>query len=207
MTTEKVSLKVIAFLIVIKLLEFVDLYIQAYFSRIPDTPFSAFKDGYDSVLTGTIVHIFRPEELQELICGSPSLEFKDLEENAQYDGFEKNSIVIQYAFHAFHIPFYNSHYSFAGGSGKWFMAWTKRRKNSCFLSRLALTGSQSEVFPNYLLLLPRMEVTGNLSKDISEITLYLYACIIVIVSRQVTPAIMCSFSVNTHQKSVFKTVS
>ena len=82
----------------IKGLEFVDLYIQAYFSRIPDTPFSAFKDGYESVLTGTIIHIFRPEELQELICGSPSLEFKDLEENAQYDGFEKTSVVIQCVF-------------------------------------------------------------------------------------------------------------
>lgn len=57
--------------------------------------FSAFKEGFDCTLSGSVIEIFRPEELAELIIGSPNLDFKELEENTQYDGFEKNSTVIQ----------------------------------------------------------------------------------------------------------------
>ena len=39
--------------------------------------------------------LFRPEELQELICGSPTLDFEALEKVTQYDGFEKDSKIIR----------------------------------------------------------------------------------------------------------------
>ena len=77
--------------------EYVELYIQAFFESIPEVPFSAFKEGFDAVLAGSAIEIFRPDELAELICGSPTLDFNDLEANTQYDGFEKDSNAIKYA--------------------------------------------------------------------------------------------------------------
>ena len=58
--------------------------------------FNAFKEGFDCTLSGSVIDIFRPEELAELVAGSPTLDFKELEENAQYDGFEKTSTLIKY---------------------------------------------------------------------------------------------------------------
>ncbi len=78
-----------------------DLYVQAYFDSIPEVPFNAFKEGFDAVLSGSIIDIFRPEELVELIVGSPSLDFKELEEHTSYDGFDKESQTIKFVFFCF----------------------------------------------------------------------------------------------------------
>ena len=64
----------------------------------PEVPFNAFKEGFDCVLSGSVVDIFRPEELAELVSGSPTLDFHDLEANTQYDGFDKESSMIKYVF-------------------------------------------------------------------------------------------------------------
>lgn len=40
------------------------------------------------------MQIFRPEELQELVCGSAQLDFHELEKNTHYDGYTKESRVV-----------------------------------------------------------------------------------------------------------------
>ena len=64
--------------------------------------FNAFKEGYDSIMKGTAINIFRPAELMELTCGSSELDFKDLEKGTKYDGFEGSDTVIRYFWEIVH---------------------------------------------------------------------------------------------------------
>ncbi len=41
------------------------------------------------------MQLFRPEELQEIICGSPNLDFEALETSTQYDGYDKDTNIIK----------------------------------------------------------------------------------------------------------------
>ncbi|KAJ3127744.1 putative E3 ubiquitin-protein ligase HTD2 [Nowakowskiella sp. JEL0407] len=74
---------------------FVDLFVEFYLNKSIEAQFSAFREGFDSVLGGSAVQLFRPEELEELICGSPDLDFDALEKVTQYDGFEPDSTQIK----------------------------------------------------------------------------------------------------------------
>ncbi|KAJ8325131.1 hypothetical protein BDV3_007294 [Batrachochytrium dendrobatidis] len=75
--------------------EFVDLLVDFLMNKSISSAFQAFRDGFDLVLEGSALQLFRPEELQELICGSPLLDFYALEKTTQYDGFDKDSFVIK----------------------------------------------------------------------------------------------------------------
>eukprot|EP01138_Halocafeteria_seosinensis_P016429 gb/GECG01016760.1/.p1 GENE.gb/GECG01016760.1/~~gb/GECG01016760.1/.p1 ORF type:complete len:1660 (+),score=233.46 gb/GECG01016760.1/:1-4980(+) len=48
--------------------------------------FDHFRKGFLSVLDGQTLNMFRPEELELLICGTPHLDFEELERVTQYDG-------------------------------------------------------------------------------------------------------------------------
>lgn len=61
-----------------------------------DEVFNAFQQGFNSVMNGSAISLFRAEEIQELICGSPSLDFKALEESTVYDGYEPDTPIIRY---------------------------------------------------------------------------------------------------------------
>ncbi|KAI8896363.1 hypothetical protein BC833DRAFT_597780 [Globomyces pollinis-pini] len=76
--------------------EYVHHYIDFYFIHSVETVYNSFKEGFNAVMDGTAVTLFRPEELQELICGCPSLDFQALKQNTIYDGFESHSPVITY---------------------------------------------------------------------------------------------------------------
>lgn len=43
--------------------------------------------------------MFRPEELETMICGIEIIDFKELEETTNYEGYTKDSPVIQYLNH------------------------------------------------------------------------------------------------------------
>jgi hypothetical protein len=76
--------------------DFVNKYIEFLFVSSIDQQFKAFYDGLMSVMDGSGITLFRPEELQELICGSPSLDFEVLEASTIYDGYEATSPVVRY---------------------------------------------------------------------------------------------------------------
>lgn len=76
--------------------EFVEKYVDYIFTTSIESSFNAFQEGLLSVLDGSGTSLFRPEELQELICGSPSLDFKVLEDSTIYDGYESDAPIIRY---------------------------------------------------------------------------------------------------------------
>ena len=50
--------------------------------------------GFDRVAAGKILDIVHPEELEQLICGSPTVDFEELQLVASYDGYTSSSQVI-----------------------------------------------------------------------------------------------------------------
>ena len=76
--------------------EFVEKYVDYIFNTSIESSFNAFQEGLLSVLDGSGTSLFRPEELQELICGSPSLDFQVLEDSTIYDGYESDAPIIRY---------------------------------------------------------------------------------------------------------------
>jgi len=52
------------------------------------------------------MQLFRPEEVEQLICGSPDLDFNALEKITQYEGgFHAKSRIIRYVMPTFLFPF------------------------------------------------------------------------------------------------------
>jgi ubiquitin-protein ligase E3 A len=66
--------------------EYVDKYMYWPFDSSIESLFSAFKKGFYKLYSGEMTTNCDPEELQLLICGSPVLDFKDLEHVTTYDG-------------------------------------------------------------------------------------------------------------------------
>lgn len=61
-----------------------------------ETQFRAFQRGFERVVSGPVLRMFRPNELELLVCGSRDLDFDALAKAAQYqDGYEKNSKIVQ----------------------------------------------------------------------------------------------------------------
>ncbi|TNM87607.1 hypothetical protein fugu_005828 [Takifugu bimaculatus] len=77
--------------------EFVDLYTDYMLNKSVETQFKAFKKGFLMVTQESpLKHLFRPEELELLICGSKKLDFDALEETTEYDGgYSKDAQIIK----------------------------------------------------------------------------------------------------------------
>ncbi|KAI9203945.1 uncharacterized protein BJ171DRAFT_582322 [Polychytrium aggregatum] len=75
--------------------EFVDLYVDFLLNQLVSLQFTSLRAGFDTVMSGSAMELFRPEELQELVCGSPTLDFNELEAATQYDGYDKDSLYIR----------------------------------------------------------------------------------------------------------------
>jgi ubiquitin-protein ligase E3 A len=72
--------------------QYVELLVKWKLTDSIKKQFNAFHDGFKKVLDSQhILHLFRPEELELMICGSPNLDFDALERVTKYaDGFDKN---------------------------------------------------------------------------------------------------------------------
>jgi hypothetical protein len=92
--------------------EFVKAIVDFYLNTAIEKQYIAFKEGFESVCRGSAikvsghgvwqlelilnVQLFRPEELELLICGGSDLDFEALERVTQYDGdFDRSTPVIQ----------------------------------------------------------------------------------------------------------------
>ena len=75
--------------------EFIGLYANYILNNAVESAFDAFQEGFDMIMQGSALVLFRPEELMEAICGSHSLDFQELEKSTKYDGFEVNDPVIR----------------------------------------------------------------------------------------------------------------
>eukprot|EP01018_Ginkgo_biloba_P007846 Gb_36705 [translate_table: standard] len=76
--------------------EYVDLCVKYYLETSIASSFEAFKRGFQKLCKGQVLQLFQPVELEQLICGSPVLDFDALEKYTIYeDGYRKDSRVIR----------------------------------------------------------------------------------------------------------------
>ncbi|RCH94640.1 putative E3 ubiquitin-protein ligase HTD2 [Rhizopus azygosporus] len=77
--------------------EFVELYTKFILDVSVKKQFEAFKEGFMLVCQDSAIKIFRPEEVEQLICGCSDLDFEALEKSTVYDGgWTKDSDIIKY---------------------------------------------------------------------------------------------------------------
>ncbi|KAF9168570.1 putative E3 ubiquitin-protein ligase HTD2 [Actinomortierella ambigua] len=77
--------------------EFVKEYLKFYFTTSVARQFNAFRDGFHHVTLGSAIQFFRPEEVEQLVCGSPDLDFNALEQVTHYEGgFTARSRIIRW---------------------------------------------------------------------------------------------------------------
>ncbi|KAI9012010.1 hypothetical protein CLU79DRAFT_770936 [Phycomyces nitens] len=83
--------------------EFVELYTKFFLDISMEQPFGAFVQGFRLVCQDSAIKIFRPEEIEQLICGSSDLDFEALERSTVYDGgWTKDSAIIKYFWEIVH---------------------------------------------------------------------------------------------------------
>ncbi|XP_072352821.1 ubiquitin-protein ligase E3A-like isoform X1 [Scyliorhinus torazame] len=77
--------------------EFVQLYTNYILNQSVEKQFRAFSRGFQMVTNESpLKYLFRPEEIEQLICGSRNLDFHALEEATEYDGgFTKESRIVR----------------------------------------------------------------------------------------------------------------
>lgn len=75
--------------------EYVRLYTEFKLNGSIERQFDHFKRGFSRVCDSGIFRLFLPEELELLVCGSPILDFEQLEESTQYEGYDKEDITVR----------------------------------------------------------------------------------------------------------------
>uniref|UniRef100_A0AAY4DJN4 Ubiquitin-protein ligase E3A n=1 Tax=Denticeps clupeoides TaxID=299321 RepID=A0AAY4DJN4_9TELE len=77
--------------------EFVAQYADYMLNKSVEKQFKAFRRGFHMVTNESpLKYLFRPEEIELLICGSRNLEFQALEDTTEYDGgYSKDSRIIR----------------------------------------------------------------------------------------------------------------
>ncbi|XP_023395454.1 ubiquitin-protein ligase E3A isoform X2 [Loxodonta africana] len=77
--------------------EFVGLYSDYILNKSVEKQFKAFRRGFHMVTNESpLKYLFRPEEIELLICGSRNLDFQALEETTEYDGgYTRDSVLIR----------------------------------------------------------------------------------------------------------------
>lgn len=77
--------------------EFVDLYADFLLNKAVEKQFRAFYKGFQMVVDESpLDQLFRPEEIELLICGSKNFDFDELENSTEYDGgYTNDSQVIK----------------------------------------------------------------------------------------------------------------
>ncbi|CAH0717338.1 unnamed protein product, partial [Brenthis ino] len=67
--------------------EFVDMYADFLLNKSVETQFRAFRRGFVMVTDESqLGALFRPEEVETLVCGSKNFDFNELEKSTEYDG-------------------------------------------------------------------------------------------------------------------------
>ncbi len=71
--------------------EYVAAYADWFLSKSVSAEFAAFRRGWARLADGPAVRLFRPDELEQLLCGCEELDFAALEASAQYgDGMQSS---------------------------------------------------------------------------------------------------------------------
>ena len=71
------------------------MYCEHLLNKHIEKQFKAFKKGFDRVVDTQLIKMFTPDELEIIICGKEVIDFHELEANAHYEGYTKDSTVIR----------------------------------------------------------------------------------------------------------------
>lgn len=84
--------------------EFVDLYAAFLLNRSVEKQFKAFRRGFQMVTDESPLSLlFRPEEIEQLVCGSKIFDLHELEEATEYDaGFTADTPIIRHFWEIVH---------------------------------------------------------------------------------------------------------
>ncbi|XP_039294797.1 ubiquitin-protein ligase E3A isoform X2 [Nilaparvata lugens] len=84
--------------------EFVDRYADFLLNTSIEKQFNAFKKGFQMVTDESPLHLlFRPEEVEQLVCGSKKFDLRELEEATEYDGgYSQDSAVVRHFWEIVH---------------------------------------------------------------------------------------------------------
>ncbi|KAL1022069.1 hypothetical protein UPYG_G00021800 [Umbra pygmaea] len=98
--------------------EFVAQYADYMLNKSVEKQFKAFRRGFHMVTNESpLKYLFRPEEIELLICGSRNLDFQALEETTEYDGgYSRDSRIIK--------EFWETLHSFAEEQKRLFLQFT-----------------------------------------------------------------------------------
>jgi len=76
--------------------EYVRLYVEFILEKSIERQFNEFERGFKTVCMSPAFRLFKPEELELLICGDPVLDFEELEKVTIYDnGYHKEHFLIK----------------------------------------------------------------------------------------------------------------
>jgi ubiquitin-protein ligase E3 A len=75
--------------------DYVERYADFLLNASIEKQFDHFRKGFATVCDSKIFHLFRHEELELLICGTPVLDFEELERSTTYEGFEAEEVTIK----------------------------------------------------------------------------------------------------------------
>ena len=76
--------------------DYVRLYVKWHLEESIHPQYDGFERGFMKVMEHSTLEFMSPEELRLLVVGSTELDFDALEDNATYEGYEKESPVIQH---------------------------------------------------------------------------------------------------------------
>ncbi|CAG2066369.1 unnamed protein product, partial [Timema podura] len=74
--------------------EYVDLYLDWILNAAIYEQFRAFYLGFHSVCASNALIMLRPEEVEMLVCGSPTLDLNELRKVTEYDGYKADDVII-----------------------------------------------------------------------------------------------------------------
>ncbi|GIY20830.1 probable E3 ubiquitin-protein ligase HECTD2 [Caerostris darwini] len=75
--------------------EYVQLYTELILNKAIYQPFKAFYLGFHSVCASNALIMLRPEEVEMLVCGCPTLDMDELRKVTVYDGFHEEEPIIK----------------------------------------------------------------------------------------------------------------
>ena len=82
---------------------FVELYVEHKLNTAVEKQFKAFSRGFHLVCGGSALTLFRPEELEMLVCGSLELDVSELQESCSYaNGLTPETPVVQWLWKMLH---------------------------------------------------------------------------------------------------------
>ncbi|XP_067657511.1 probable E3 ubiquitin-protein ligase HECTD2 isoform X1 [Haliotis asinina] len=76
--------------------EYVQLYVEFILNKSVYPQFQAFYHGFHSVCASNALIMLRPEEVEMLVCGSPTINISDLKKVTVYEGYSPQDQTIRY---------------------------------------------------------------------------------------------------------------